>query len=257
MKHRQSFRLIMGIFGVVLLICAIIWSWLAGSTRPEAVVLATLGIGTLLLYLAYSGQLLSGLTAGGVEATFADVVDVINDPGVPGEVKARVEKIVREGSAPLAVQLKVNEFSTAHLLALDFEAQVKAELDRLGSGGRWVLETLGSGGSFDFKIANRTNQTVRVECRWAAKTPDADLFAKWKKMAQDQGGTTLGDGILLVVSDLPPKMAEPGVVSWKSQTREEDLKTEIANAFRPALPAQPVQPAAQPAVQQGQPAGKP
>lgn len=235
---RGGFRLGLGVVGVVLLGIAVVW---AGEKPADAVILAIIGVGTVLLYLSYSGQLLTTLKAGGVEGTFAQVVDAIDNPRVPGEVKEQVERIVQRGQAPIAVRQQVREFSAAHRRARSYEDEVGKALTRLKAKGQngWVVEKLASGGPFDFKVV-ATGVTVRVECRWAAGVPDERLFERWKVTAADQGGGALGEGILLVASDLPPSVsglppASPlrrGVVAWKSRAEDGDLERAIQTAFR-------------------------
>lgn len=227
-----GFRFVLGLIGLALIVVATVWAWPA---PPDAVILAALGVGTLLLYLSYSGQMLLGLKAGGVEGTFTEVVRAVSGADVPADVKAEVRRIVESGQAPLAARQEVQQFTPRHQMARDYEDRVRRALVSAFDHRHWKIEDLPSGGPFDFSVSEKSPPyaTVRVECRWSDQ-PNQALLDDWRCAAELQSGARLGYGIVLVVSRLPEAGQETeGLVVWNSGADDGKLREAVLDAFPP------------------------
>lgn len=184
---------------------------------PEAIRLALLGVGALLLYLSYSNQRLTAFSVGGMEATFTEVVArTLQDPKVPQQVKEDVEVIVTTHRAPAAAREAAREsFSRRHQLALEFEDHVTDFLERqIGDQGWTSVERLPSGGQADIRIQVSPTSDVFIECRWSEHGLSLEDLDEWVWNAERRTSRTMGKGLVLVLAEASPASPMYGVVQW-------------------------------------------
>lgn len=207
--------------------------WWGLSNRNETVMLAALGVGTLLLYLAYSGQQLTAFKAGGVEATLTKVVDeVVNNPDVPTKVKERVSYFVEDGRASAEARHDARIVLSNRRLAMNYENDVGEALARIGKAPKrgWGVRKEQAREFLDFQVTRKSDQmAVSVECRWSSDIPTERQLMNWQLDVQKHG--QLGQGCVLVLAQQPPQAQGRGVVVWRDDSDDDRLAMEIEHAF--------------------------